>query len=121
MHIVLIDDEAPIVQALAIHLRSARHTSTIIGEIDDRASLIAELGASGADAVILDFGMDPEGDEVYGWIRGWRKDMPIVFYTCYANTAELRKRMRDAGATDREIIRKTSVLNDLPELLMVLQ
>jgi len=106
---------------LAIQLRIARHTSTIIGEIDGEASLIAELGAIGPDAVILDFGMDPEGDEVYGWIKGWRSDIPVVFYTCYANTAELRKRMRDAGASDREIIRKTSVGNDLPELLMVLQ
>ena len=121
MHIVLIDDEAPIVQALKVHLGLARHTATIIGEIDDESSLITDLGSFGADAVILDFGMDPEGDEVYGWIKRWRSDLPVVFYTCYANTAELRKRMRDAGASDREIIRKTSVLNDLPQLLMVLQ
>lgn len=122
MHILLIDDEGPLVDALAIRLRvAARHTATVIYEVEDKDWLSAQLREIQPEAVILDFGMDSEGDTVYGWIKEWKRDVKIVFYTCYADTAEPRAKMLAVGATEREIVRKTGVGNDMSQLLMVLQ
>lgn len=122
MHILLIDDEGPLVDALALRLRTvAHHTTSVIYEVEDEASLIQQLQELKPEAVILDFGMDQEGDQLYRWIKKERKDVKIAFWTCYADSAELRKLMLAAGAADREIVKKNSVGNDMPQLLMVLQ
>jgi len=122
MHILLIDDEGPLVDVLKVRLQaSAHHTATVIYEVDDEESLSSQLAEIQPEAVVLDFGMDIEGDTVYRWIKAWKQDVKIVFYTCYADTAEPRAKMLAAGATEREIVRKTGVGNDMSQLLMVLQ
>jgi CheY-like chemotaxis protein len=125
MHILLIDDEGPLVDVLATRLLvAAHHTSDTIYIVEDEESLKGQLEQFQPEAVILDFGMDgegeSEGDTVYRWIRKWRRDIKIIFYTCYAETAEPRAKMLAAGATEREIVRKNGVGNDIPQLLMVL-
>ena len=124
MHILVIDDEHVIGDALEIMLNWQHHTATVIGVIDDEESFRLELDEIQPDGVILDFGMKHEGDNIYRWIKEWstrrNKEVRIVFYTCYAKSPDLVRRMRTAGAAEHEIVKKREVGNDLPELLTVL-
>lgn len=120
MHILVIDDEETIVDGLMLTLRRQHHTTTILRDVDEQPAFVARLEKIQPDGVILDFGMEREGDKVYGWIKAWRRSVKVVFYTCYANTEGLRQKMLAAGASEREIVRKTEVGNDIRELLMVL-
>ncbi|HET8797592.1 MAG TPA: response regulator [Thermoanaerobaculia bacterium] len=120
MHILLIDDEVGVLTNLGIYLRVERHTSAEIRRIADKEHLHRQLEAIRPHAVILDFGMGHDGDTVYSWIREWNHDIPIVFYTCYAESPAHHARMRSAGAKDREIIAKREVGTDLRDLLAVL-
>lgn len=126
MHILVIDDDYRSGRVLELMLRRQYHTVTLMGEFDDVESLRGSLDEIQPEGVILDFGMKHEGDTIYRWIKDWwrdknkRRELPVVFYTCYAASPDIRGRMIGAGAKEHEIVRKTEVGNDIHDLLMVL-
>lgn len=126
MHILVIDDDYVSGRILEDMLRRQYHVVTLMGDVDDIESLRGSLDEIQPEGVILDFGMRHEGDVIYCWIKDWwrdkhlRRELPIVFYTCYATSPDIRSRMIHAGAQEHEIVRKTEVGNDIHDLLMVL-
>lgn len=120
MHILIIDDEIAVIDNLALYLRYNDHTSMELTRIRDESALHAQLEEIQPDAVILDFGMQPPGDVVYRWIKRWNDQMPVIFYTNYAESTAEHHRMRQSGAGEEEIIAKRDIGSDVGKILKVL-
>jgi two-component system KDP operon response regulator KdpE len=106
-HVLLIDDEAPFVRAMAISLRAHGY------EVDTAAS-----GADGLrraadahpDAVVLDLGLpDIDGLDVLTALRAW-SDVPVLVLSA-RHTEDAKVTALDAGADD--YVTKPFTVNEL--------
>lgn len=120
MRILLIDDDVSVIENLTLFLRNEFHAVDSLTYVKDRATLQGKLKQFGPDGIVLDYGMETLGTEIYVWIRDWNGAAPIVFYTNYARSQE-RGRMLDVGAIDSEIIEKREVGLDLDLILAALK
>jgi DNA-binding response OmpR family regulator len=120
MRILVIDDDVAVVENLTLFLRNEFHAVDSLTYIKDRATLQGKLEQFGPDGIVLDYGMEILGTEIYVWIRGWSGAAPIVFYTNYARSQE-RARMLEVGAIESEIIEKREVGLDMDLILMALK
>lgn len=120
MHFLLIDDEVRVMDTLALYLRHLDHTSTSLRYVANEGRLKEFLEQTQPDAVILDFAMEQSGDDVYRWIKDWKKDLKIVFYTAYGRSPLHRHQMLAAGASDPEIVEKREVGTDIRDILKAL-
>ncbi|MEM1207151.1 MAG: response regulator [Acidobacteriota bacterium] len=121
MCLLLIDDELQVIGDLTRLLRDRFHIEAI-SWIENRERLLASLDAfeQPPTLVILDFQMDPPGDEVYVWLKEWNPDLHVVFYTRFADTPDRRLRMERAGAGGAQIVEKRSTPRDVLKLLRAL-
>ena len=120
MRILVIDDDVAVVENLTLFLRNEFHAVDSLTYIRDRETLQGKLEHFGPDGIILDYGMETLGTEIYVWIRGWSVAAPIVFYTNYARSQE-RGRMLEVGAIESEIIEKREVGLDMDLILKALK
>ena len=95
-HVLVIDDEAPLLRALRINL-SARDYK--VSTAPDGASGLSTMARDHPDVVIVDLGLpDMDGTDVIRGIRGW-SSTPIIVLS--ARGQELQKvEALDAGADD---------------------
>jgi len=105
--ILIIDDEAPFVRALAISLRAREYEVETAGTGAEGLKLAADVHP---DAVILDLGLpDIDGLDVLEGIRGW-SDVPVLVLSArhmeHAKVAAL-----DGGADD--YVTKPFTFNEL--------
>lgn len=97
MRLLIIEDEARIVEILTAALRKAAFTVDSVGTADDA---VRALSAFPYDAAILDLGL-PDGDglDVLSAARASAKPLPILLLTA-RDTVEDRVLGLDAGADD---------------------
>ena len=95
-HVLVVDDERAIRQALAINLRARDYEVTAVG---DGASALAAAASHPPDVVILDLGLpDMDGNDIIEGLRGWSQ-APIIVLS--ARTAQGDKVVAlDIGADD---------------------
>jgi len=95
-HVLVVDDERAIRQALAINLRARDYDVTAVG---DGASALAAAATRPPDVVILDLGLpDMDGNDVIEGLRGW-SSAPIIVLS--ARTGQGDKVVSlDGGADD---------------------
>ena len=95
-HVLVVDDERAIRQALSINLRARDYEVTAVG---DGASALAAAASRPPDVVILDLGLpDMDGNDVIEGLRGW-SSAPIIVLS--ARTGQGDKVVSlDGGADD---------------------
>jgi two-component system, OmpR family, KDP operon response regulator KdpE len=95
-HVLVVDDERAIRQALAINLRARDYEVTAVG---DGAAALAAAASHPPDVVILDLGLpDMDGNDIIEGLRGWSK-APIIVLS--ARTSQGDKVVAlDVGADD---------------------
>jgi two-component system, OmpR family, KDP operon response regulator KdpE len=95
-HVLVVDDERALRQALAINLRARSYDVTAVG---DGAAALAAAASHPPDVVILDLGLpDMDGNDVIEGLRGWTQ-APIIVLS--ARTAQGDKVVAlDVGADD---------------------
>jgi two-component system, OmpR family, KDP operon response regulator KdpE len=95
-HVLVVDDERALRQALAINLRARDYDVTAVG---DGAAALAAAASHPPDVVILDLGLpDMDGNEVIQGLRGWSQ-APIIVLS--ARTTQGDKVVAlDVGADD---------------------
>lgn len=119
MRILLIDDEVPVTDLLTIYLRQKGHTPRSINWMKGEETLRELLDEFQPNGVILDYEMVPSGLEIFGWVRSWDENTPIVFYTKYSESPPHQKQMKDVGADS--IIAKREAARDVLVLLDALR
>ncbi|MEM7582884.1 MAG: response regulator [Acidobacteriota bacterium] len=117
MRILLIDDDPGITENLALYLEDGFHTVETLNYLSSLDDLGGTLQDFRPEGVVLDFDMAPSGPEIYRWIRKWREDVPIVFYTQYAEKPSVRKEMLDLGIAEDGILTKRDAAWDVPDLV----
>ncbi len=95
-HVLVVDDERPLRQALAINLRARDYEVTAVA---DGASALEAAARQPPDVVILDLGLpDMDGNDVIEGLRGWSR-APIIVLS--ARTGQGDKVVAlDIGADD---------------------
>ena len=95
-HVLVVDDERAVRQALAINLRARDYEVTAVA---DGAAALAAAASRPPDVVILDLGLpDMDGNDVIEGLRGWSQ-APIIVLS--ARTAQGDKVVAlDVGADD---------------------
>ena len=95
-HVLVVDDERALRQALAINLRARNYDVTAVA---DGAAALAAAASNPPDVVILDLGLpDMDGNDVIEGLRGWSQ-APIIVLS--ARTAQGDKVVAlDFGADD---------------------
>jgi two-component system, OmpR family, KDP operon response regulator KdpE len=95
-HVLVVDDERAIRQALSINLRARDYEVTAVG---DGAAALAAAASHPPDVVILDLGLpDMDGNDVIEGLRGW-STAPIIVLS--ARTGQGDKVVAlDVGADD---------------------
>lgn len=95
-HVLVVDDEPAVRQALAINLRARGYEVTAVA---DGAAALAAAESHPPDVVILDLGLpDMDGNDVIEGLRGWSQ-APIIVLS--ARTAQGDKVVAlDVGADD---------------------
>jgi two-component system KDP operon response regulator KdpE len=95
-HVLVVDDERAIRQALSINLRARDYEVTAVA---DGAAALAAAASHPPDVVILDLGLpDMDGNDIIEGLRGWSK-APIIVLS--ARTAQGDKVVAlDVGADD---------------------
>jgi len=95
-HVLVVDDERAIRQALSINLRARDYEVTAVG---DGAAALAAAASHPPDVVILDLGLpDMDGNDIIEGLRGWSQ-APIIVLS--ARTAQGDKVVAlDVGADD---------------------
>jgi two-component system KDP operon response regulator KdpE len=95
-HVLVVDDERALRQALAINLRARNYDVTAVG---DGAAALAAAASHPPDVVILDLGLpDMDGNDVIEGLRGWTR-APIIVLS--ARTMQGDKVVAlDVGADD---------------------
>ena len=95
-HVLVVDDERAIRQALAINLRARDYDVTAVG---DGAAALSAASSHPPDVVILDLGLpDMDGNDVIEGLRGWTS-APIIVLS--ARTGQGAKVVAlDIGADD---------------------
>jgi two-component system KDP operon response regulator KdpE len=94
--VLVVDDERPLRQALAINLRARDYEVTVVA---DGASALEAAARQPPDVVILDLGLpDMDGNDVIEGLRGWSR-APIIVLS--ARTGQGDKVVAlDVGADD---------------------
>jgi CheY-like chemotaxis protein len=125
MRILLMDDEISFIDNLLLYLEDRGHTVDFLTWVKDENHLREHLERVQPDGVILDFGMEPQGDQLYRWIHRWNPATRIVFYTSYARSPEKRRIMEEAGrdlhSEAVQIVHKQEVGSDVSTLLHALR
>ena len=121
MRVLLIDDQIKTNDNLIVYLEDEFHTVDELSRVKSREHLEEKLNRFQPEGVILDFEMQPRGDEIYRWVKKWREDVMIVFYTKYAKTKTDREKMIEVGASEEEIVQKEEVRRDYKKLLQILR
>ena len=124
MRILLIDDEINFIDNLLLYLEDRGHTVDFLTWVKDNDHLREHLDRVQPDGVILDFGMEPQGDQLYRWIHIWNQTTRIVFYTSYARSPEKLQLMEAVGQelhTEVRIVHKQEVGSDVHTLLHALR
>jgi DNA-binding response OmpR family regulator len=94
--VLVVDDDPPLLRALAIHLRARRFD--VDTAADGRAALDAAISRR-PDVVILDLGLpDMKGVEVIRGLRGWTT-VPIIVLSARQESGDKVEAL-DAGADD---------------------
>jgi two-component system, OmpR family, KDP operon response regulator KdpE len=95
-HVLLVEDDRALRQALAINLRAREYDVTAV---DEGAAALAAAASHPPDVVILDLGLpDMDGNEVIEGLRGWSQ-APIIVLS--ARTTQGDKVVAlDVGADD---------------------
>jgi two-component system, OmpR family, KDP operon response regulator KdpE len=94
--VLVVDDEAPILRALAINL-TARHYE--VSTAADGTSGLAAMARERPDVLILDLGLpDMDGTEVIRGVRGWTST-PIIVLSAWGQESQ-KVAALDAGADD---------------------
>ena len=120
MRILLIDDEIGFIDNLVFYLEDRGHTVEFLTWVENESHLREHLVRVQPDGVILDFGMEPQGDHLYRWIYSWNQATRIVFYTSYASSPdkrELMERVSQDLKTEVRIVHKQEVGSDVHSLL----
>ena len=95
-HVLVVDDERAIRQALSINLRARDYEVTAVG---DGAAALAAAASHPPDVVILDLGLpDMDGKDVIARVREW-SDVPIIVLSARDREAEKIAAL-DRGADD---------------------
>jgi two-component system KDP operon response regulator KdpE len=95
-HVLLVDDEQPLLRALSINLRARKYD---VDTADDGATALATASRHPPDLIILDLGLpDMSGVEVVTGLRGWC-EAPIIVLSAH-NTHQDKVAALDAGADD---------------------
>lgn len=122
MRISLIDDEGWVTDTLAAYLERQYHTVSTLTYVKSEEDFHTYLRDFRPDGVIIDSEMEPRGDLVYQWLRKWRPDIPIVFYTKYADSPDkVETLVNNVGVSHAQIIQKTEIGLDVPSLLDALR
>jgi two-component system KDP operon response regulator KdpE len=94
--VLVVDDEPPIVRALAINLRARGYEVVTAG---DGTEALQRAAAQPPDVVILDLGLpDLDGVDVISGLRGWTS-VPILVLSGRSDSADKVDAL-DAGADD---------------------
>jgi two-component system, OmpR family, KDP operon response regulator KdpE len=94
--VLVIDDEAPILQALRINLTARQYE---VSTAADGASGLAAMARDRPDVLILDLGLpDMDGTEVIRGVRGWTST-PIIVLSAWGQESQ-KVAALDAGADD---------------------
>jgi two-component system, OmpR family, KDP operon response regulator KdpE len=94
--VLVIDDEAPILQALRINLTARQYE---VSTAADGASGLAAMARDRPDVLILDLGLpDMDGTEVIRGVRGWATT-PIIVLSAWGQESQ-KVAALDAGADD---------------------
>ncbi len=94
--VLVIDDEAPILQALRINLTARQYE---VSTAADGASGLAAMARDRPDVLILDLGLpDMDGTEVIKGVRGWAST-PIIVLSAWGQESQ-KVAALDAGADD---------------------
>lgn len=95
-HVLVVDDESGLRQALAINLRARDYKVTLAG---DGAAALAAAAKEPPDLIVLDLGLpDMDGTEVIGGLRGWC-EAPIIVLSARTAQGDMVAAL-DAGADD---------------------
>ncbi len=122
MRILIIDDDLKTIEGLELRFKRSHHTLEWRTFIEDEKTLRETLESFDPDGIVVDFQMPrTSGGEVYRWIRHWREDVPVVFYTKYGLSPDVRLKMNQAGAPAHMIVSKSSVGRDAGLLLKLLE
>jgi two-component system KDP operon response regulator KdpE len=124
-HVLIVDDEAGLLKALAINLRARNYDVTTAS---DGTSALAAAARHPPDVIVLDLGLpDMDGTEVISGLRGW-STAPIIVLSARAGQAD-KVIALDAGADDyvtkpfgmdellarlRAALRRSTALEDQP-------
>jgi len=94
--VLVIDDEAPILQALRINLTARQYD---VSTAADGTSGLAAMARDRPDVLILDLGLpDMDGTEVIKGVRGWTST-PIIVLSAWGQESQ-KVAALDAGADD---------------------
>ncbi len=95
-HVLVVEDERPLRQALAINLRARDYEVTAVA---DGASALEAAARQPPDVVILDLGLpDMDGNDVIEGLRGWSR-APIIVLSARAGQGDKVVAL-DIGADD---------------------
>jgi two-component system KDP operon response regulator KdpE len=95
-HVLVVEDDRALRQALAINLRARQYDVTAV---DDGAAALAAAASHPPDVVILDLGLpDMDGNEVIEGLRGWSQ-APIIVLSA-RTTQDDKVVALDVGADD---------------------
>lgn len=94
--VLVIDDEAPLLDALRINLTARKYE---VSTAADGASGLAAIARDRPDVLILDLGLpDMDGTEVIKGVRGWTST-PIIVLSAWGQESQ-KVAALDAGADD---------------------
>lgn len=115
--LLVIDNEPAVSELLKVYFEKAGFRVVSLGLVTSREMLLRNLAQSQPHGIILDFAMSINGVQLYGWIREWRLQVPVLFYTRYANSSKHIEMMRRVGAQLEDIFEKSEVGRDSTKML----
>ncbi len=116
LRVVLVEDNADLVDDCAYHLRRAGLDVMVCGDGRGLDCVLAGAGSGGVDVVVLDIGLPGEdGFSIAARLREFRPDIGIVMLTARGQTAD-RVRGYQIGA-DNYLCKPV----DMKELIVVVQ
>jgi len=117
--LILIDDEPAVCEAVKLALDRIRGFSLqVLPLVSSREGLLRSLShLSDVDGAIVDFEVPPGGIKVYGWLKAWRSNLPVVFYTRHADRPEALNRLLALGIDYRDIFSKQNTGRDIHSIV----
>ena len=97
MHLLVVEDDAPIAESLK---RALQRSGNVVDVSHDGGSALTAVGSSAYDCVVLDLGLpDMDGTQVLRQLRSSDRQMPVVILSARDETAD-RVLGLDLGADD---------------------